>query len=76
MTTQDCADLLNELAGERVYSDRDLRQRVQDGQLECTNPHRGPRERARITTRQFIAYLAKFHPQFVGQAKQRFPHAA
>jgi len=76
MTTQDCADILNALAGERIFDDRMIRQRVEDGELACVNPHRGRRERAIITARDFCAYVAKRHPQYLEDVRERLNIAA
>lgn len=72
MTTADCADILNELCGCRVFDDRVLRQRVEDGELQCINPVRRRRERIKIGPRELLAYVAKYHPQLLEPLKRHF----
>ena len=76
MTTKQYAELLNALAGARLFNDRDIREAVRRGELHSLNPARGPRYRVKIAPSDFCRYVAKHHPDLLAGARERFGIAA
>lgn len=71
MTTAHCAQLINELVGERIVDDRYIRGKVEDGYLKALNSRRRKRERIRISTAEFLRYIQKHHAELFDQARAR-----
>lgn len=73
LTTGQCADILNDLAGLRVYSSDFILSQVREGHLVAKVYEKGTRQRVlvRITPLDFRTYIAQHYPQYLDALDRR-----